>query len=76
MIFLLCFSVKYTVAAVPKTRRNVTPAQTQLQFSRYEQEEVSEHQRDMVTVRLPNNKFFGRSIVRAYTSYILHLIGR
>lgn len=42
MIFLLCFSVKYTVATVTTTCRNVTPAQTRLQFSRYEQEENSE----------------------------------
>lgn len=51
--------MKYTVAAVTTTCRNVTPAQTQLQFSRYEQEESSEHQRDMVTVRLPSKVVFG-----------------
>ena len=59
MIFLLCFRVKYTVAAVTTTCRNVTPAQTQLQFSRYEQEENSEHQRDMVAVQLSSKIVFG-----------------
>ncbi|KAM7394185.1 hypothetical protein PAMP_020999 [Pampus punctatissimus] len=51
--------LKYTVTAVTTTCRNVTPAQTQLQFSRYEEEESSEYQSDMVTVRLPNKVVFG-----------------
>lgn len=71
------FSVKYTVAAVTTTCRNVTPAQKQLQFSRYKQEENSEHQRGMVAVQMPGTTVLGWSVVRAYSLlYILHVIGR
>lgn len=63
--------MKYTVTVVTTTRRNVTPAQTQLQLSRYKQEKSSEHWHGMGQVQLP--EWYGfHWMIGSEGIYIIH----